>query len=81
MFAEKLNSVSLTLKRKMHDDGQLYGSINASEVVDALAEKGISITKSQVEFEKSIKSKGSFKVTIKLTTKLKATVTLNIVSE
>ena len=81
MFAEKLNSVSLTLKRKMHDDGQLYGSINASEVVDALAEKGISITKSQVEFEKSIKSKGSFKVTIKLTTKLKPTITLNIVSE
>ena len=81
MFAEKLNTVSITLKRKMHDDGQLYGSINASEVVDALAEKGISITKSQVEFEKSIKSKGVFKVIIKLTTRLKPTITLNIVAE
>ena len=81
MFAEKLNTISLTLKRKMHDDGQLYGSINASEIVEALAEKGISITKSQVEFEKSIKSKGAFKVIIKLTTRLKPTITLNIVSE
>ena len=81
MFAEKLNIVSLTLKRKMHDDGQLYGSINASEVVEALAEKGIQITKSQVEFEKSIKSKGSFKVGIKLTARLKAIITVNIISE
>ena len=71
MFAEKLSTVSITLKRKMHDDGQLYGSINASEVVDALAEKGISITKSQVEFEKSIKSKGTFKVIIKLNNTIK----------
>src|SRR5437667_8223262 len=28
IFAEKLNTVSITLKRKMHDNGQLYGSIN-----------------------------------------------------
>ena len=81
MFAEKLNSVSVTLKRKMHDDGQLYGSINASEVVDALAEQGISINKSQVEFDKSIKSKGTFKVDVKLTTKLKSIITVTVISE
>ena len=81
MFAETLNSVSITLKRKMHDNGQLYGSINASEVVEALAEKGISINKSQVEFDKSIKSKGTFKVGVKLTTKLKSTITVTVVSE
>lgn len=81
MFAETLNSVSITLKRKMHDNGQLYGSINASEVVDALAEKGISINKSQVDFDKSIKSKGTFKVGVKLTTKLKSTITVTVISE
>jgi large subunit ribosomal protein L9 len=81
MFAENLNSVSITLKRKMHDDGQLYGSINASEIVDALAEQGISINKSQVEFDKSIKSKGTFKVGIKLTTKLKSTITVTVKAE
>src|SRR5579863_1202986 len=81
MFAENLNSVSITLKRKMHDDGQLYGSINASEIVDALAEKGISINKSQVEFDKSIKSKGTFKVGIKLTTKLRSIITVTVISE
>lgn len=81
MFAEKLNGVSITLKRKMHDNGQLYGSINASEIVEALADQGISITKSQVEFDKPIKSKGSSKVTIKLSTRLKPAITITIIAE
>lgn len=81
MFAEKLNSVAITLKRKMHDDGQLYGSVNASEIVEALAAQGISITKSQVEFDKSIKSKGTFKVNIKITTRLQSTITVTIIAE
>lgn len=81
MFAEKLSTISLALKRKMHDDGQLYGSINASEIVNALAAKGISITKGQVEFDKSIKSKGTFRVHIKLTTKLKPAITVTIIAE
>jgi len=81
IFAEKLNTVSITLKRKMHDNGQLYGSINASEIMDALANQGISITKGQVEFDKPIKSKGSFKVSIKLSTRLKSTITITIIAE
>jgi large subunit ribosomal protein L9 len=81
MFAEKLNSISITLKRKMHDDGQLYGAINASEIVDALADQGISITKGQVEFDKSIKSKGTFKVAIKVTTRLRSAITVSIIAE
>ena len=81
MLAEKINSTALTIKRKMHDDGKLYGAINASEIVDLLAQKGFAISKSQVEFDKSIKSKGTFKVTIKLTSRLQSTITLNIVPE
>ena len=81
MLAEKLNTVTVTLKRKMHDDGQLYGSINATEIVEALATKGVSITKSQVEFDKSIKSKGTYKVDIKLTTKIKSTIAVTVVAE
>ncbi len=81
MLAEKLNTVTTTLKRKMHDNGQLYGSINASEIVEALAEQGISITKGQVEFDKPIKSKGTFKVNIELSTRLKSTITVTIIAE
>jgi len=81
MLAEKLSTVAITLKRKMHDNGQLYGSINAAEIVEGLADKGISITKGQVEFDNPIKSKGSFKVTIKLSTRLKPAITVTIIAE
>lgn len=81
MLAEKIASIKLTLKRKMHDDGKLYGAINAAEIVDALAEKGVSVTKSQVEFDKSIKSKGSYNIVIALSSKLRPAITVTIVSE
>ncbi len=81
MLAEKMNTISVTLKRKMHDNGQLYGSINGSEIVEVLANQGISITKGQIEFEAPIKSKGTFKVGIKLTPRLKPTITVTIIAE
>lgn len=81
MLAEKIGSIKLTLKRKMHDDGKLYGAISALEIVDLLAEKGVSISKSQVDLDKSIKAKGSYDVTIKLSSSLKPTVKLTIISE
>lgn len=81
MLAEKIGAIKLTLKRKMHDDGKLYGAINASEIVDLLSEKGVNISKSQVDLDKSIKAKGVYDVTIKLSSSLKPTVKLTIISE
>jgi len=55
MLAEKIKSARITLKRKTHNDGKLYGSISPQELVDLLGKKGISISKSQILFGKSIK--------------------------
>ncbi|MDR3550535.1 MAG: 50S ribosomal protein L9 [Candidatus Babeliales bacterium] len=81
MLAEKIGGMKLTLKRKMHDDGKLYGAVASSEIVDALSEKGIGISKSQVEFNKSIKAKGAHEVVIRLSSTLKPAITVTIVPE
>jgi len=81
MLAEKIASTPITIKRKMHDDGKLYGAISPHEIVDELGKKGISISKSQVLFGKSIKEKGSFDVTIKLSSRLQPKVRISIISE
>ncbi len=81
MLAERIKGLTIRLKRKMHDDGKLYGAINASEVVDFLKKEGIAISKSQVLFGKSIKQKGSYEVTIKLTSRLKPTMKVSVISE
>jgi len=81
MLAEKIKSTQVTLKRKTHDDGKLYGSINPQEIVEILGEKGISVSKSQVLFNKSIKSTGAYGVTIKLSSKLQPELTVKVVSQ
>lgn len=81
VMAEKIKNLQLTLKRKMHDDGKLYGAINTHEIVTLLAENDIRVAKSQVLFTKSIKEKGVFPVTIQLTGQLKAVLSLEIISE
>lgn len=76
MLAERIKNLRISLKHKSHDDGKLYGAISAQEIVEALAEKGVSISKNQVDFGKSIKEKGEHKVTIKLSSKLQPQVTV-----
>ncbi len=81
MLAEKIGKIKLTLKRKTHDDGKLYGSVGQGEICDLLAEAGISVAKNKIIFDKSIKEKGSYKVTIKLTSTLQPKVTVTVVPE
>jgi large subunit ribosomal protein L9 len=81
ILAEKIKNLKVTIKRKMHNDGKLYGSISPVEIVDALHEHSISLSKSQVIFKKAVKEKGLHKVTIKLTTSLQPELTLNIIAE
>lgn len=81
MLAERIKALELVIKRKMHNGEQLYGAISAQEIVDALAEKGVSVAKNQVEFDKSIKSKGSYTVKIKLSSKLQPEVRVKVVAE
>lgn len=81
MLAEKISSTKLTIKKKMHDDGKLYGSITSGEIASALAEKGFIIAKNQVIIDKAIKSKGAYTVTIKLTSKLQPKVAVQVISE
>ncbi len=81
MLAEKIKSTTITLKRKMHDDGKLYGSVSSQEIAELLADKGISIAKSQVDFDKSIKAKGTYEVTVKLSSRLQPKLTLKVLPE
>lgn len=81
MLAEKIKSIEIVLKRKTHDGGKLYGAIGANEIVDALAAKGVSVSKNQVEFDKSIKAKGLHTVTIKLSSTLMPSIKVKVVAD
>lgn len=81
MLAERIKSLDLVIKRKMHDKTKLYGAISANEIVELLSGAGIKVTKSQVMLDKSIKERGTFPITIRLSSKLQPAFTLKIVPE
>ena|SRR3990167_939154 len=81
MLAEKIKSLKLTLKRKMHNDDQLYGAISASDIVDLLAQEGIKVAKNQILLNKAIKTKGTFDITIKLSNNLQPSLKLKVQPE
>lgn len=81
LIAEKIKTLHLVLRRKLHDDGKLYGAVNAHEIVELLAQNDIVVKKNQIVFTKPIKTKGSHSVTVELTRQLKSAFTLEIINE
>jgi large subunit ribosomal protein L9 len=80
VLSEMVKNTKITIRRKTHDNDKLYAAVNANDIVEALAEKDIKISKSQVIFDKAIKAKGTYKVIIKLTVKLQPELTVQVTS-
>lgn len=78
MLAERIKSIHLSIKERAHDDGKLYGSVGADEIVELLKKQEVNVNRKQVEFDKAIRKVGEHKVTIKLSTKLKPQLTLKV---
>ncbi len=80
VLGDQISKLNLKLKKKMHDGDKLYAAIGQHEVVDLLKEHNVSVSKSQVIFDKAIKTKGNFQVTIKLSSKIQPQFTLQVIA-
>ena len=77
-IAEKINGVVSIVVRSAGETGQLYGSVAARDIVQALSEDGFKIEKSQVELNNPIKIIGMHDVRIILHPEVSAQVTMNV---
>ena len=64
--ARKMDGMRLTIVKKAGEGDVLYGSVTASEIADALAEKGVQVDRRRVELEEPIKRLGEHQVHVKL---------------
>ena len=64
--AELLNIVALKFKRKTGENDQMFGSVTAADISDALAAQGFKIDKRQVQLAEPIRIIGESQVTIKV---------------
>jgi len=76
--AKGVDGKSVQLIRQASNTGQLYGSVSARDIVDALEAEGAKVTKSQVVLDRPIKGIGLHEVKIALHPEVSVTVKVNV---
>ena len=65
-MAQRLESISLNISRRVSEDEKLYGSVTPTDVAKALAEEGIDIDRHTIVMDEPIKQLGVYTLTINL---------------
>ena len=76
--AEVLDGKSFVVVRAAGETGQLYGSVAARDIVDALAAEGFTIGRNQVDLNTPIKEIGLHNVSLHLHAEVEVSVELNV---
>ncbi len=77
-IAEKLDNLQVVMIRQAGDTGQLYGSVTARDLADAVTEAGFTIERSQVVMDKATKMLGLHPIKIRLHPEVMVTVVANV---
>ena len=65
-LAERLNKLTLKFELKACEDEKLFGSVTNIMIAEAIAEKGYTVDRKEIEMEEAIKSVGNHYVVVKL---------------
>jgi len=73
-----IDGKTVQLIRQASNTGQLYGSVSARDIIDALDADGAKVTKSQVVLDRPIKTIGMHEIRIALHPEVSVTVKVNV---
>lgn len=76
--ASELDGTSYIVIRQAGDTGQLYGSVNARDVAEAVAEAGGKVERNQVVLDTPIKTLGLHDIKVRLHAEVAITITVNV---
>ena len=74
----RLQSTALEVTARVGDEGRLFGSVTAAQIVELLAEKGFEIERRRIVLEEPIKEAGEHRVSIRLHRDVIAEVALTV---
>ena len=80
-LSKLLNGVRVTITQKAGENDQLFGSVTAKDVADALAVKNFTIDRRKIQLEEPIKQLGEFKVPVRLHRDVTSEVIVVVVKE
>jgi large subunit ribosomal protein L9 len=76
--AKKIEGVSVMVIRQAGESGQLYGSVTARDIAEAVTQAGFTVTRAQVVLDKAIKTLGLHKQRVILHPEVSISVTVNV---
>jgi len=80
-LAKMMTGVAVTIRQKAGENDQLFGSVTAKDIADALAAKNYNIDRRKVHLDEPIKQLGEFKVPVRLHKEVTTEVTVTVVRE
>ena len=80
-MAERLAAVDLGVTKKAGESGTLYGSVTSAEIAELLEAKGVQVDRRKLVLNAPIKSVGTHEIAIRLHRKVKATITIVVLSD
>ena len=77
--ADSVKGVKITVTKRVGEHGQLFGSVTANEIADALHAKGIEVDKRRIELGQPIKTLGVHDVEVRLHRDVSAHIQVEVV--
>jgi len=77
-IATGLNGRTVVIIRQAGETGQLYGSVSARDIMQALLEKSFEVSRQQIVLNMPIKTIGLHKLSVELHPEVEVTITVNV---
>ena len=78
-LADRLGALSLTLSKRVGEQGKLFGSVTKAEIAEALNRFGVVVDRKQILLGEPIKALGEYAVSIRLHQDVVMTLKLSVV--
>jgi large subunit ribosomal protein L9 len=79
--ADSVKGMKIVIHKRVGDHGNLFGSVTANDIADALTKKGIEVDKRRIELGHPIKSVGVHDVEVRLHREVAAQIQVEVVPE
>jgi large subunit ribosomal protein L9 len=79
--AKMLNGTVVTLAQKVGENDQLFGSVTAQNIADALEKQNFHVDRRKIHLDEPIRTLGEHKVSVRLHREVEAEITVNVVKE
>lgn len=80
-LAKLLGSAVISIARKAGENGQLFGSVTAGDIADALEAQKFNIDRRKIQLEEAIRTLGEHKVAVRLHRDVSTEITVSVVPE